>query len=89
MSLTFRCYVKYEKQYRYRNKKGKSERGTKRRKSKYFWVNAMDRNRAVQFMEEHRLDVREGETYKIVATAWKEDQALREQGAQELPLDLG
>ena len=80
-SKTFRCYVVY--------RKGSvlHPQGSPR-KGPFKWVTAMDRDRAITYMEvaKHVKPRKNEFVERIVATAWKEDRALRAQGAKELPL---
>lgn len=84
-SKTFRCYVKYQSETTYR-KDGKFYKRVRTRKGPYVFVTAMDRDSAIAFMELAHVKPKKNETVEgIIATAWKEDRALRAMGAKELP----
>lgn len=86
-SSTYRCYVKYTREHKWRDDEGKWHKKTRQRKSKYIFVSAMSRESAIQFMRENHVKPNKGETVEdIYASAWKEDRALRAMGAKELPL---
>jgi hypothetical protein len=85
---TFRCYVKYTRQIKRKDRDGHWYKKTVNRKGKYVYVSAVDRDRAIAWMREAgHIDPRKGEdVVHVKATAMKEDQALRAMGAKPLPL---
>lgn len=80
-SKTFRCYAVYQKGTTL-HPKGKKRNGP------FKWITAMDRDRAIAYFEiaKYVQPRKKEHLVKIVATVWKEDRALRAQGAKELPL---
>ena len=87
---TYRCYVKYQSEQKWRDKDGKYRKRTRNRRGPYIFVNAMSRESAISFMEmKHVKPKGKEEVVGVVATVWKEDKALRAMGAKELPLDFG
>jgi len=84
---TFRCYVVYTREHKWRNRDGKFNKSIRKRKSKYIWITANNRDSAIDLVTKAHVKPRENEEVeKIVATPWKEDRALRAMGAKELPL---
>ena len=81
-SRIYRCYIVYRKGTSpYDSAKGPPREG------KVTWLTMPDRDQAVMYMEEKMVKARKGEFVdKVVATAWKDDKAMREMGAKELPL---
>lgn len=81
-SRIFRCYIVYRKGTSpYDVYKGP------RREGKVTWLTMPSRDEAVKYMEDKMVKARKGEFVdKVIATAWKDDKALRAMGATELPL---
>ncbi len=81
-SKHFRCYVVY--------KKGKVFDNPTTRRGELHWVVSPDATRARSYVNSIVVpkEIREGEWVdRIVATVFKEDVALRQQGAAELPFE--
>lgn len=85
---TYRCYVRYRKEVKKKDRDGHWHRHVVNRRGKYVYVSAIDRDRAVAWMDAAgHVKLQKGEELvSIVATAMKEDQALRAIGAKPLPL---
>ncbi len=82
-SKHFRCYVVY--------KKGKVYDNPTTRRGEFHWVVSIDAPRARSYVNKIIMpgEILEGERVdRIVATAFKEDVALRQMGAAELPFKL-
>lgn len=83
MSRIYHCYVVYRKGSIHDVIKGRKRQGPD------VFLTMPSRDAAVEYMENNKIKHRPGEYVdKIVASAWKDDKALRAMGAIELPLEF-